>query len=102
MKALAFASVSSLSTPMTRTRESAPPAASCCRRTSAVKSGSSWWQLGHQAPKKSSTVGLVVSADDTDRCAGPAGPKFWAENEGTGPLSWGGAAVVPWLDPRLV
>ena len=102
MKDRALDVVSSLSTPMTRIRDSAPPAWSCWR-TAAANGGSSWWQLGHQFPKKSSTAGVPSPppSDGTETCGRPDGPMFGAVKDGTGPPSWG-VSVELWLVPMLV
>jgi hypothetical protein len=102
MKALAWAGASSLSTPMTRIFASAPPAFSCAR-TAAAKGGSSWWQLGHQFPKKSSTAGVPLEPPSagTATWEAPVGPRFWRLKVGTGPPVRG-AGVALGLVPRLV
>src|SRR5271154_893267 len=102
MKDLALPVESSLSTPMTRTFARAPPALSC-RATAAARGGSSWWQLGHQFPKKSSTAGVPLAppSEGTETWDEPVGPTFWRLNEGTR-VPTPGALVVLELVPMLV
>src|SRR5580692_4451991 len=98
MNDLALARLSSLSTPTTRTWDSAPPAATWLR-TAAASGGSSWWQLGHQFPKNSRTVGSPPRfSDETVTVGPPTGPTFLLENEGTGPPVTG-AEPEPEPDP---
>ena len=84
MKDSALGTVSSLSTPMTRIFDSAPPASSC-RWTAAASGGSSSWQLAHQSPKNRRTVraSRFRLRGRGRQPARPTGPTSGALNDGT-------------------
>src|ERR1700684_3950176 len=102
MKDLAIDVLSKLSTPITWIRDSAPCAWSCLR-TAAASGGSSWWQLGHQAPKNNRTAGVPFPPPSagTDTWDDPVGPRLAPAKDGRGPPALGALVVVE-LVPILV
>src|SRR5580698_8042748 len=100
MKFWAADVLSKLSTPMTVTCESGPPAASC-ECTVAARGGSSSWQASHQAPKNRSTVGAPDLPAGSPTVGEPTPLMFSALKEGAGP-PWCGAADVPPLSPDVL